>query len=569
MRPDATRLRDEDAASTEAGDTEAAWSLGVAEAGRRISAGVLTPSDLLESVLARIDAVDGAIRSYVRVIANEARAEAARATAEIAAGHWCGPLHGVPFAVKDNYDVAGVPAAAGGRVRLGRIPDRDATLVAALRGAGAVLVGKLATWEYGTGDGGEYFDLPFPPARNPWDLSRFTGGSSTGAGAAVAAGTAPFALGSDTTGSVRLPAGACGVTGAIATGGRLSLEGVLPNCHSLDTPGPICRSAEDAATILGTLLGERDLARGIGAPVSGMRVAVVRDIGRGFDAADEPMRRAFERAVETLESLGVVLEEARLPTPAAECLAVTQMIGPAESAAIHEAELRERAGDLGRALRGKLLAGAGVRAVDYIQALRRRTEIAIALDVLMARFDALVTYGALRLPPRLGVEPEMTRFTLETMLTPFNLAGTPALVQRTGFSDEGLPTHWQIAAGRGREGAMLRLAAAYERTRPHDGWPDIPAAAPPPPAVAPQTGAPSADFRARAGRMALDGLSDADLGRMQELEAATVSRGAALPRPSAKEVRPDFGSRTISPRTSGHGRSATGNQLEPTGEDHG
>jgi aspartyl-tRNA(Asn)/glutamyl-tRNA(Gln) amidotransferase subunit A len=516
------------------------WALGVAEAARAIAAGALSPVDLLESCLDRIAALDGTLSCFIRVMATEARAEAATAAAEIAAGRLRGPLHGIPFAVKDNYDVAGVPATAASRLRLDRVPGRDAALVAALRAAGAVLVGKLATWEYGTGNGAEYFDLPFPPARNPWDASRATGGSSTGAGAAVAAGMLPFALGSDTTGSVRLPAGATGVLGMIATQGRLSTAGILPNCHSLDVPGIFCRNAADAALVMGTLTGDAiTLPEG----ATGMRVGVIRDPGPGMPAPDAAMAAAFEAGLQVLAGLGVVLEEAALPVPAAECLAVTQMIGPAESAAIHEAELREDAGRLGRALRDKLLAGSTVRAVDYIQAQRRRTEIAAGIDALAARFDALVTFGNLHLPPRLGVEPEMTGYTLDTLFTPFNLSAHPALVQRTGFSADGLPTHWQIVAPRGREDSALRLAAAFESaTGWARRWPEVAAEAPPPPPVAPPDAtAPSGALRARAAAMGLAGLADADLARMEVLEARMLERGLALPRPAAKQTPPAFG----------------------------
>ena len=156
--------------------------------------------------------------------------------------------------MKDNYDAAGLPATSGSRLRLDHVPGTDAELVRRLKAAGAVLVGKLSTWEYGTGNGGEYFDLPFPPARNPWDTDRFTGGSSTGAGTSVAAGTALFALGSDTTGSVRLPAAATGTVGIIPTPGRLSLEGILPNCYSMDIPGPFTWTVEDSAIVLEALV---------------------------------------------------------------------------------------------------------------------------------------------------------------------------------------------------------------------------------------------------------------------------------------------------------------------------
>lgn len=449
------------------------WSLTLAEASARIAAGTLSPVALLESFLARIGEVDERIHSYIRVEAEQARVAAALSAAQIAAGQWKGPLHGIPFAVKDNYDVAGMPATAGSRLRLDHVPDQDADLVALLKSAGAILIGKLSTWEFGTGNGGEYFDLPFPPARNPWDTGRFTGGSSTGAGTAVAAGTAMFALGSDTTGSVRLPASATGTVGMIPTPGRLSTRGILPNCWSLDIPGPFAWTVEDCAIIMDALLGApargtlpaMSLARAVGQPVAGMHVAVIDDPGPGFPAADAALAAGLAEAVRVLERLGVRVTRTRLPIPAAECFAATRMIGPAETAAIHEKELKEQADLMGFALRDKLMGGSLVRAVDYLAAQRLRRTVADEIDAMLRSFDALVTFGTLHLPPRLGVEPEMTAFTIDTMLTPFNLSGHPALVQCTGFSN-GLPLHWQVVGNRGDEASIIRLASAYERATP-------------------------------------------------------------------------------------------------------
>jgi aspartyl-tRNA(Asn)/glutamyl-tRNA(Gln) amidotransferase subunit A len=449
------------------------WSLSVAEASERVATGELSPVDLLDSVLERIAEVDDRVHAYIHVAAAPAREAAARAASEIAAGRWRGPLHGLPFAVKDNYDVAGMPATAGSRLRLEHVPEHDAALVAGLKSAGAVLVGKLSTWEFGTGNGGEYFDLPFPPARNPWDLERFTGGSSTGAGAAVAAGMASFALGSDTTGSVRLPAAATGTVGMIATPGRLSTEGILPNCWSFDCPGAFAWTVEDCAIVMDGLLASAaatppsgpSLRRAVGQPIAGLRIAVLDSPGPGFPAPDAPLRQGFDDALAVLERLGARLVRVRLPVPAAECLAATRMIGPAESAALHERELAEQADLMGYALRDKLMAGSLVRAVDYLAAQRLRRTVADRLDTLMRDFDALVTYGTLHLPPRLGVEPEMTAFTVETMLTPFNLSGHPALIQCTGFAG-GLPLNWQVVGNRGDEASVLRVAAAYEAATP-------------------------------------------------------------------------------------------------------
>ena len=448
--------------------TSPLWSLTVAEAARRLEAGEVAPIDLVEASLARIGEVDGRIHSFIHVASDAARAAARAAADSMRAGRRLGALHGIPFAVKDNYDAAGMPATAGSKLRLDRVPAADAALVRDLRVAGGVLMGKLATWEYGTGNGAEYFDLPFPPARNPWDPERFTGGSSTGSGAGVAVGTIPFAMGSDTTGSVRLPAAACGVVGVIPTPGRLSLDGILPNCWALDVPGPLAWTVEDAAIVLDALLPTERLGlrRSVGHGVAGLRVGVMRGpLGR-FPEPDREMAEAFEAALGVLEWEGARLVDVRLPRPASECFDITRVIGPTESAAIHAADLRTRAGDMGAALRDKLTTGSGIRAVDYLAAMAERRAVAADIDRLMQGLDALVTYGALHAAPRLGVEPEMTSFSVETCLTPFNLSSHPALVQCTGFSPAGLPLHWQVVANRHDEATLMRIAGAYERATP-------------------------------------------------------------------------------------------------------
>lgn len=442
------------------------WAQSLAEHARRLAAGDLAPIELVEAYLARIAQVDSRIHSFIHVAAERARTAAGALTAA-PRGRNASALHAIPFAVKDNYDVAGMPATAGSKLRLEHVPTQDADLVRDLVAAGGILMGKLATWEYGTGNGGEYFDLPFPAARNPWDTARFTGGSSTGAGAGVAAGTIAFALGSDTTGSVRLPAAACGLVGIILPQDVLSGAGILPNCYSLDVPGPLTWTVEDCAIVLDALLRppagyRRRLARG----VAGLRIGVVRGpLGR-FPAPDAAMAQAFEEGVSILSRLGAKVSDAVLPLPVSECFDVTRLIGPAESAAIHEPELRARPADMGFALRDKLMAGSLVRAVDYIHAQRQRRLIAGAIDALVRNYDAIVTFGPLHVAPRLGVEPEMTAFTVETCLTPFNLSSHPALVQCTGYSSDGLPLSWQIVSNRGEEASALVVAAAYEAATP-------------------------------------------------------------------------------------------------------
>lgn len=438
------------------------WRLSIAEASDGFAAGAFSPVDLVESYLERIAAIDRQIHAFIHVAAGSARAEAAVAAREIAAGRKRGPLHGIPYAVKDNFDAAGLPATAGSRLRLGRVPDCDAALVARLREAGAILLGKLSTWEYGTGNGGEYFDLPFPPARNPWDIGRFTGGSSTGAGAAVAAGLAMFTLGSDTTGSVRLPAAATGVVGVIGSPGQLARDGILPNCFTLDRPGVFGWTVADASCVFEMLATPPPPPAGAGR----LRIAVVRDLGPGFPLPDAPMAAAFDAALAILVGLGAALVPLKLPVPAEECFRISRLIGPPESSAIHAEDFRDRGDEMGAALRDKLASGALVSAVDYIRALKRCDDMQTSMTELLRSFDALVTFGTLHTPPRLGVEPEMTAYTIETALTPFNLSGHPVLVQCTGYTHDGLPLHWQIVANRGDEAAMFRVARAYEDATP-------------------------------------------------------------------------------------------------------
>ena len=236
-------------------------------------------------------------------------------------------------------------------------------------------------------------------------------------------------------------------------------------------PGPLTWTVEDAALVLDVLAKPaKSFARGLARPMTGLRIGVMRGpLGR-FPEPDMPMAQAFETGIAVLEGLGGRIEDVRLPMAVSDCFDATRIIGPAESAAIHEWELQQRPSDMGFALRDKLMAGALVRAVDYIHAQRQRRLMAEAIDAVVRRYDAVVTYGPLHIAPRLGVEPEMTAFTVETCLTPFNLSAHPAMVQCTGFSPEGLPLSWQLVGNRQDEATLLAIAAAYERATP---WREI------------------------------------------------------------------------------------------------
>ncbi|ORE94177.1 amidase [Stappia sp. 22II-S9-Z10] len=447
--------------------------LSIAEASRLIAARKLSPVELVGAFLARIEATQATLNTYITVLAEEAMEAARAAEAEIAAGHYRGPLHGIPFAVKDNYHVKGVRTTGGSRLMLDYVADETATTIENLCASGAILLGKLNTWEYGTGDGKVHGDLPFPLARNPWNTDHFTGGSSTGAGVAVAAGSAMFALGSDTGGSVRLPAAATGVQGMKATYGVVSRAGILPNCWTLDVAGPLTWTSEDNAIVLEAMAGydPRDpqslnrpvppFARGIGTGIAGMTIGVVRDLGPDVAMQDEVA--ANLAAMEpVLESLGARLVDLTLPTTLAEYRTITGIINYGESFSIHEEDFMQRHHLMGASLKAKMIAGFHLRAVDFIAAQRRRRELALATDAVIRTVDAVLAPCTFLTAPPFGDQDELTRFTFGAATSPFNVTGHPAMAVANGFDAKGLPTSAQLVGRYFDEATLYRLAFAYE-----------------------------------------------------------------------------------------------------------
>lgn len=449
--------------------------LSAGEASRLIQSRKLSPVELTEAFLARIEAVDKKINSYLLVMAEAARTAARVAEQDIMAGRWKGPLHGIPFAVKDNYYTRGVRTCAASRLLMEHVPEYNATTIDKLSDAGAILLGKLNTWEYGTGNGGVYFDLPFEPARNPWNLDHFTGGSSTGAGASVAAGTAMVAMGSDTGGSVRLPAAACGLQGLKPTYGRISRHGILPNCYTLDVAGPLAWTVEDCALMLRALSGYDaqdpgsaraeipDFMSGLESGVRGMTIGVVRDLGDANDLLDASNRAGLESMVDTLRAEGAQIIEVTLPAPLADYRHLCSVINWTESLSIHEQDFIDRNTLMGQALREKMMSGFMTRAVDYVAAQRRRRELTKSLDALIHTVDALVLPGAFHVAPPFDEPDQVKAFTSDTAMTPFNLSGHPGMSVCTGFDRNGLPTNAQIVGRWFDESTVLKVARAYER----------------------------------------------------------------------------------------------------------
>ncbi|MBI1776755.1 MAG: amidase [Proteobacteria bacterium] len=448
--------------------------LSIAEASRRIATGRLSPVDLVKAMLARIRALDHRLNSFVLVLEGEAMRQARLAERAIRAGRRIGPLHGIPIALKDVYDTKGVRTAAQSRLLVDRVPDRDAAVVRRLRQAGAIILGKLTTHEFAIG--GPSFDLPWPPARNPWNPDYFTGGSSTGAGAAVAAGFIPGALGSDTGGSIRMPAAYCGIAGLKPTYGLVSRAGVVPLAYSLDHCGPMAWTAEDCAYLLEAIAGfdaddpasarrrRLSFVRSLKGDIAGMRIGVVRQFYESDLEATQEARAAIEAALKVLRRLGATLVEITLPK-LREWDACCLLISYAESYALHEHDLRTRPFAYGKIARERLLAGALIGAGDYVKALRQRRSLSEGYVAALAEADALVTACAIEPPSPLAdmVSWPSMRPRARMAVTPFNVSGAPALSLCAGFGTDGLPLSLQIAAKPFDDAIVLRLGHAYER----------------------------------------------------------------------------------------------------------
>jgi len=450
--------------------------LSVAEAAALIAAKRRSPVELVRAYLARIERLDSTLHTYVRVLHDEALTAARAAEAEIAAGRHRGPLHGIPIGLKDIYDTAGVATEGGSKLCLGRVPSTDATTARLLKQAGAILLGKLTTWEFAIG--GTAFDTPFPPARNPWNPERDPAGSSSGSGAAVAAGLCAMAMGSDTGGSIRWPAAWCGLAGLKPTYGRVSRAGIMPLSFSLDHAGPLTWTVEDAAIVLQAIAAQdpRDPASAdrpvpdyraslTSTDLKGVRLGIARAMFERDCPTSGPMGKAFDTAVEVLRGLDAAIAEIELP-PLALYNATASLITRSEGFAIHEKTLRERPQDYGVLARDRLTIGAYIRASDMVHAMRRRLMLVEATEAAMAGFDAILLPTCPDPAPPLGELAPYFDNRRPMYMRPFNLTGQPALSLCNGFDDSGLPLSLQIVGRHFDEATVLRIGHAYERATP-------------------------------------------------------------------------------------------------------
>jgi len=443
----------------------------IGEAGRLFARGKMSPVELTEIMLARIAEHDPKLNAFLLVTAEQARAAARNAERTLRAGKG-GPLTGIPLAYKDIYETAGVRTTAHSRILAENVPRRDAETIRRLGGAGAVMLGKLATHEFAIG--GPAFDLPWPPARNPWDTKRFTGGSSSGSGAAIAAGLCLGSLGSDTGGSIRLPAAYCGVTGLKPTPGLVSRRGVIPLAPSLDTAGPMAWTAEDCALLLDVIAGydaddpasvagpKISYAQAIAAPVKGLRVGVLRKFFEHDAPASPEALQMVARAISALKDLGCVIEDATLP-PVQDFNAVGRVIISSEAYALHEATVKTRLAEYSRAFRVRVLPGALLRAADYIAAQRRRTDLIAATANTFRKFDVLLSLPTTGAAPLLAEQRHDDGFARPLLTTVANVAAVPALVVCGGRTSSGLPLGLEFMGPAWGDATLLRLGHHFER----------------------------------------------------------------------------------------------------------
>lgn len=446
------------------------WAeLTITEAGRRLRDGSLTSLGLTKAVLRRIAARNPTYLAFYDVTTERALTDAARADADLAAGHNRGPLHGIPIGLKDLIQTSGIATSAGSRLYQGHVPHQDAAVVRRLAEGGAVLVGKLATYELGTV--GPAFDTLYPPARNPWNIERITGGSSSGCASAVASGLLRTCLGTDTGGSLRGPSSYCGVVGLKPTFGLVPDDGVFGLAPSLDHIGPISATVADAALTLDVIssrVNQPDAASAhLGRSIAGMRIGYARSWFANDPQAAPAVVAAMDAAVSQLSLLGAGIREIELP-PHEYFEAAAAAVLHAESFALHAKSLAEQPQSYGRTTFQTLAAGVSLTPAQIAEARRAGAVLRQQLDDVFADVDALVTACTLT------AAPPVAAFGKSAVWTPmrtigFNLTGHPVLALPIGLSD-GLPMGMQIVGRHFDEATICRIGDAFER---HTGHADI------------------------------------------------------------------------------------------------
>jgi aspartyl-tRNA(Asn)/glutamyl-tRNA(Gln) amidotransferase subunit A len=458
--------------------------LTITEIAAALRQGSLSPVEITSQLLERIQAFDGKLHSFITVTADLARQQALQAEQELRSGTDRGPLHGIPIALKDLYMTKGIRTTCHSAVLDNWVPEVDATTFTKLKEAGAILLGKLGMHEFAFG--GPSIDAPFPAVRNPWNTEHIPGGSSSGSGAALAAGLWYGALGSDTGGSIRTPSSHCGIVGIKPTYGRVSRYGVVPLSWSLDHAGPMARSVEDCAILLKAIAGYDpkdpasvnmpvpDFHKNLKDGVKGLRIGVPRagwfDENLGIDPQTEAV---FDQALEVLKSLGAIVSDID-GKPFSLARKANQTILVCEAYAYHEKTFQETPRKFGSTVRRRMLEGAFLSAADYLAAQRARVVLNEAIRAHFSRVDVFAVPGAPRPLEAFATMDPNEQNLRPSFTNPFNLTGLPAIVVPSGFTAGHLPAGLQIVASPFQESVTLRVAYAFEQaTEWHQRRPNI------------------------------------------------------------------------------------------------
>ena len=454
--------------------------LTIRQAGELIQRRQLSPVELTRACLDRIEATDDRLHSFILLLADEALEQARTAEAQVLGGAYKGPMHGIPFALKDLYDTAGIRTTSGSRVDIDRVPTEDATTTARLKEAGGILLGKLAMHEFALG--GPDWTTPFEPARNPWNLDHITGGSSSGSGSAVASGQAPGALGSCTGGSIRGPASLCGIVGLKPTYGRVSRFGVVTLSWSQDHAGPMTRTVEDTAFMLQAIAGHDprdptssrapvpDYSLSLREDIRGVRLGLPRHYFFDDDPRVNPEVVAkVEEAVAVLEGLGAHVEEVTLPS-LDYVRAANSVIMVSEAFAYHEPNLKARPQEFGEIVRGRFRIGGLLSASDYLQAQRVRTWARREFAEVMKTVDYLVTPTMTQPAAAFEGYDPLSTARGKSFTSPLNVTGLPAISVPCGFTESGLPIGMQIAGKPFDEPGVIQAAYTYQQ---YAGWHEL------------------------------------------------------------------------------------------------
>jgi aspartyl-tRNA(Asn)/glutamyl-tRNA(Gln) amidotransferase subunit A len=432
-----------------------------------------SPVDLTEALLKRIESIDDKLHCFITLTADLALGQAKQADQELRSGKDRGPLHGIPIALKDLYMTQGIRTTCHSAVLQNWVPDNDATAASKLREAGAILLGKVGMHEFAFG--GPSVDAPFPAVRNPWNTAHIPGGSSSGSGAALAAGLCYGSLGSDTGGSIRTPSSHCGVVGLKPTYGRVSRYGLIPLSWSLDHAGPMARTVQDCAMLLQAIAGHDardtasanadvpDFSSDLHQGIKGMRIGVPRagwfDENLGVEPATETL---FNQALKTLEELGAAIIEID-GKPFSIARKANQTILVCEAYAYHEKPLQEVPEKFGSSVRRRMLEGAFLSAADYITAQRARFVLNEQIRQNFSRVDVFASPSAPRPPDAFATLDPNEQNLRPSFTNPFNLSGLPAISVPCGFTKENLPAGLQIVARSFDEVTAFRVAHSYEQ----------------------------------------------------------------------------------------------------------